>query len=668
MSKQVYVDCNRINTDDSNNDETNIWTYKLRNEMRLPANTQISLSNTFLNQKGINGSSIEFEDDIKEKIAFFVYVQEGLHPIPAYTGTDRTAQLFTDCLRNYNYSKLISGTLNANSLTKLESSTQFGGSNIPLVLYEPYVTLGDGRTRIKPVVKFKSIKIKKGVYGINQLNDIINNQINLKLTLEQEPRNIIDGVIQSADFRGNLGEDGAGLTHIITPFNAYSLDQANQGGATYTNSIIQGLTGGNHVLIPINVHRTNLETYKDLNTIPDFDWLLYLAGGESNMFSILVDNQVVDPTGTGAPNVDVQNYNLGFKKYCLGSTEFNMDYNSSNSSFSINNLHSSYRIPTLDAASNANLNEGESAICLRSPAINELGDESNAVQEVLRSTLRTPITRQGGVIIYNFSFNRSVQEAQFGIGVAHNDFYSFKQHIKNDKKARNIWKKTLWNRLGFSYEQLNEDSYFERYKIYNLAFNNETDHIGGITTNGDLDLSISSELSCKQNPFVLSHIKTNVITGGFSGFNFVPSNTPKNSFITPSVDNNNNVSYNGSIYNRATVINVLGGGRPLLADNLPTLSIHGYYLITSDIIPSYNDIVGNSTPLALIGVVPKSSLSNQDFIEATNQITNILTNPIIINSIKIQVLNPDMTAPSLSDNSSCILRFDIPEDPQTDNK
>ena len=35
MSKQIYVDCNRINCDDKNNDETNIWTYKLRNELDL---------------------------------------------------------------------------------------------------------------------------------------------------------------------------------------------------------------------------------------------------------------------------------------------------------------------------------------------------------------------------------------------------------------------------------------------------------------------------------------------------------------------------------------------------------------------------------------------------------------------------------------------------------
>ena len=47
------------------------------------------------------------------------------------------------------------------------------------------------------------------------------------------------------------------------------------------------------------------------------------------MFAVLEDNQ----TEALAGDADILNYNLGFKKYCLGTTEFNMDYNSENSSF-----------------------------------------------------------------------------------------------------------------------------------------------------------------------------------------------------------------------------------------------------------------------------------------------------------------------------------------------
>ena len=99
---------------------------------------------------------------------------------------------------------------------------------------------------------------------------------------------------------------------------------------------------------------------------------------------------------------------------------------------------------------------------------------------------------------------------------------------------------------------------------------------------------------------------------------------------------------------------------PISAVNLPTLSETGYYLITSDILDGYNDIVKNGDPIALLGVVAKSSLSNQDFIYSTQDIVNTITNEKIVNKIKIRFLNPNLTSPSLDANSSVILRIDIP--------
>ncbi len=64
MSKQVYVDCNRSNCDDKDTtDNTNIWNFKLKSELKLNTGTQISISQSFINQKGINGASIEIERD-----------------------------------------------------------------------------------------------------------------------------------------------------------------------------------------------------------------------------------------------------------------------------------------------------------------------------------------------------------------------------------------------------------------------------------------------------------------------------------------------------------------------------------------------------------------------------------------------------------------------------
>ena len=112
----------------------------------------------------------------------------------------------------------------------------------------------------------------------------------------------------------------------------------------------------------------------------------------------------------------------------------------------------------------------------------------------------------------------------------------------------------------------------------------------------------------------------------------------------------------------STLVNVTTTDRALVARNLPKLSIYGYYLITSSIVPNADDIVQKGSPLPLLGVVPKSSLSNQDFISSDNEIIHILQNPINLNSIKVSVLNPDLTAPILEDNSSVILRITYPEE------
>ena len=69
------------------------------------------------------------------------------------------------------------------------------------------------------------------------------------------------------------------------------------------------------------------------------------------------------------------------------------------------------------------------------------------------------------------------------------------------------------------------------------------------------------------------------------------------------------------------VIDDVGG---VIGENLPILSKHGYYLITSDILDNYKDNVKKGDVLPLLGVVPKSSESNQDYIVSNNQIIQVL--------------------------------------------
>lgn len=644
----MYVDCNRSNCDDKDTtDNTNIWNFKLKSELKLNTGTQISISQSFINQKGINGASIEIERDYVEAINYYFYITETLHAIPKKAAQ---APLFENCLIPFRYEKMFGAGTGANTAQFLTGASEHGGSCIPLVLYETIVI--DGVRYIKPAFSQKRIQVKKGIYGINQLTDLLNDQINGVRDLDGNYTKPFQANVLDGSYTGNMAQSGAGLTRVVTPYNHKLINDARDP----TNNEVVNLTAG-HVFIPIDKHRELLELNKNQDEIPMFVWNNYNNAILGGAFFILVDNQTVDNTG----DADILNYNLGVKGYTIGTTEFKIMYNSENNGFSLNNLHSSYRINTLDRKSNQNLNEGEVALQTRSCTIDGINTENDPNKTLIKSTLNTPLTRLGGVIVHNFSFLKSVSDSKRADTRHMNDFNTYKEIFNNDIQGNISWKKTLWYRIGFSYKQLNDISQFEKFKIYNKPLVS-TSHLGGITTDAQIDIGVYNQLSCKTNPFLMTHPNTNDKVGSFSSYSFIPSNTPKIGVVVAYADNNNVTSYDGSPYDNSTVVNVLTSGRPLIADNLPTLSEFGYYLITSNCVPNYNDILGKGTPLPLLGVVPKSSLSNQDFIQSSNDIINTITNPIIINSIKINVLNPDLSSPDLAENSSVIIKFEIPED------
>lgn len=650
MSKQVYVDCNRSNCDDKDNtDNTNIWNYKLKSELLLNPGTQVSISQSFINQKGINGSSIEIERDYVESINYFFYLTETFHPMPKKS---TQAPLFENCLIPFRYEDMFTLTVDPRTAQFLSGGSEHGGSNIPLVLYEPEFL--NGIRYIRPVVGNKRVQIKKGIYGINQLTDLLNDQINGVRDLDGNYTQPYQPSVENGTYAGNMAQSGAGFTTVVTPYN----QKAIKDDLSNTNNEIVNLTAG-HVFIPIDRHRANLERNKNDEDVPRIVWNEYNSDNvlTRGSFFVLIDNQKVAPTG----DADILNYNLGSKGYTIGTTEFKVDYSSTNNGFSLNNLHMSYRINTLDRKSNQNLNEGEVAIQTRSVTLDSIEYENEPDKSAIKSSLSTPISRLGGVIVHNFSLLKSIKESGRIEQRAMNSYNTYKEVFNNDLKANTTWRTTLWYRMGFTYNQLNDTSQFEKFKIYDRAFDPNL-NLGGITTDALIDLSIYNQLSCKTNPYVMEHPKTNDKVGNFSSYSFIPSNTPKIGVVVAYADNNNVTSYDGSPYDNTTVVNILTSGRPLVASNLPTLSEFGYYLITSNCVGgNYNDILGKGTPLPLLGVVPKSSLSNQDFIESTNDIINTITNPIVINSIKINVLNPDLSSPDLAENSSVIIKFEIPE-------
>jgi hypothetical protein len=117
---------------------------------------------------------------------------------------------------------------------------------------------------------------------------------------------------------------------------------------------------------------------------------------------------------------------------------------------------------------------------------------------------------------------------------------------------------------------------------------------------------------------------------------------------------------NGSMFLASQSTPIISQSDNLLADNLPVLNTDGHYIVTSDIVKSLDSINGEDQ-LPILGVVPISSLSSQDFIVSFGDLIHSISQDTVINSIKIEILNPDLTPPFLQPNSTIIIQVTIPE-------
>ena len=311
------------------------------------------------------------------------------------------------------------------------------------------------------------------------------------------------------------------------------------------------------------------------------------------------------------------------------------------------------------------------------------GTGTTAEQKAMISSFQRPKSRTGGVIIYNFSQATAMKfsdrpevtsDAEYSIHASFRDFFSSRS------KAKKIWKtKTLWGKLGFSYDQFNDDSYYENIVQYCNPTNLK---LRGITSDTVLDISTIPSISSQVNPS--DYVPSTLYNAGadkVSGvqvFNTMDINSPRtelqknygpNGNGQMPMSGTNQLSYAGSIHTHTTMTNIVAKPTPISAEELPTLSKFGYYLITSDLVPTYKDIVSKGDPLGLLGVVPKTSLSSQDFIPLANSdIIQVLNQDTIINNVRVKILNPDLSNPSLSENSSVIIRIDVPIEPPQPNQ
>ena len=117
---------------------------------------------------------------------------------------------------------------------------------------------------------------------------------------------------------------------------------------------------------------------------------------------------------------------------------------------------------------------------------------------------------------------------------------------------------------------------------------------------------------------------------------------------------------NGSMFLASQSTPITSQSNSIEAVKLPILTTEGHFIITSDLVKR-KDSINGSDQIPILGIIPLSSLSSQDFITSFNDIIHILDQDTVINSIKIEILNPDLTPPFLEPNSSVIIKIVFPQ-------
>ena len=683
MANTIYIDANRKNALVKGETTNNEYVYKLNTELLLPKGTSIQCQNSFINSKGITGGSIEIEDDIIEEISFYYYITETYNPTPISHHDPKGGTWFRSGI-NIQYSNFRLGLkldpaedpdnfILGGEVIKLSQSDDMPNeipADLEAVHYDYFKATGGSsmplpecefvNEYIRPKIRTHKIKIPKGIYGISQLGQLIEDQIN--------------GVRFYDETTGDVTNTDSNQREI-------------------NNQTYDGQPKNSPALVYSDLHPRDFQI---INTIPTKDCFINMfdynqlmsdwkktgnfEGGYNGNFykwqewSIRRQCYVQVLNFDSGNNVDPDTpYNLGgYTPYTggtvknqrlIGTNNFKFQYDLQKNGYVIEGLHQQIRCPSHDRLGGRLTNAGMPIIYFKKIAdlyrtvVNPTTGETNYGSEAFTKTtscLNTPITRSGGIAIINWGKSTAEKEGdkqpEFN-----GEAFRFGEYFSDETKAKTAWRKTIWSRLGFTYDQIQNNKKFHKTQVWN-KYSDVLEY--GFTTDTTIDPSIVPTISTTNNPIQYGGADGDKqpATEGVQLFN-----NENCAFSRTGVDTVTANMFSNSLLTDTcmypVVVSDVGG---ITAQNLPTLTTNSYYLITSDILDNFKDNVKKGDVLPLLAVVPKTNLSNEDFIVSENQIVQVLSQDKVINKIKIKILNPDLTAPQLDENSSVILKITLP--------
>jgi len=370
---------------------------------------------------------------------------------------------------------------------------------------------------------------------------------------------------------------------------------------------------------------------------PGVGYVLPFAGYDANLYS--VDDRAFEKVGdySTAKNSDdhvLTNYRVNTrmyrKKIYIGADVPELGWDGTNFGFKFlhtgmnrgNQLLADNTFTTLNIASDPLAQD----IVYKINPKEDFQDWTPARKPYVGTVATLPDHSNASTLYYSHKFNENLEawtvyDSLCGI------------YLSEFNLSESEWTGTIWDLLGFSYRQFHSDT-----NTRNLRINrNNQNSLSLITTNSQI--SVAEQKSLFQNTYAQPLYR-----------NMLP-NIASLYYEKSSSETDRVVAYYPEITGLAPSIEIV-------ADNLPTRMIRGYYTIRSNIISETPFVGGkkDNVYMPIIGVVDKINGDGDFYFGQESSLEFTITKPLSLASITCSVHDPDGSYANTSEQNTVLLK------------
>ena len=357
-------------------------------------------------------------------------------------------------------------------------------------------------------------------------------------------------------------------------------------------------------------------------------------GEPPSIANVPFDNPVKFTSSTAVNNTDFLETQFLKSTIYLGANDPLMTFSAGQSRFQITRLHTPEKVGNLANAESTN--PGSNAIVYK---INKRLNNDNWTREM------SPYDQQDYFRDVNYGQGASSASDVRPISMLNDHIQPFTIcdsmtgiTIEDYGVTKELWNKSLWGLMGFSYEQFHNEESNRNQRIFDKALTTSTP-----TTNAQI--TTADALAFPRNAFGVPFI------GSLSG------NIARQLRLKPPTETDwGSQSING-IFETPTIVQNCSSVS-ITAAELPKKMISPVYLIKSDLIDGgFIGGVESSTALPVMSVVPKNS-GYGDFYNGGESESFTITHPRTITSIQTQICDADGTLSRVDDASLVVYKVE----------